>query len=262
MAPHLVEGREVDLLLSHVLEKPLSWLIAHGDDEVGEDQSLDFYRLAALRCDGQPLQYLIGRADFYGRTFSVDERVLIPRPETEFLVEECLRAVVAPRALVIDLGTGSGCIAITLKLEAPRTAVIATDCSLDAILLARENARRLSADVSFVVADLLDAFRGSFSMIVSNPPYIGAEDMSGLQREVLREPHMALTPGPDAYAIYRRLYRDACHLTREDASILVEIGFGQAGEVETIAGDSGWKVKSVVRDLAGIDRVVIAQRAR
>jgi len=260
VAKHSIEGREVDLLLAYLTGKNLAWLIAHNSDELSSEVASEFTRLMILRAAGQPLQYLIGSTEFFGREFVVDERVLIPRPETEFLIEESLRLALPGPGTIIDVGTGSGCIAITLKLERPPLAVVAIDRSFDALLVARENCRRLGANVHLVAGDVLGPFKGVVSMIVSNPPYIASDELPTLQREVQREPHMALSPGRDPFAIITRLYQESAALLPSYAYLLMEIGFEQSAKVRSIAESSGWRVESVIRDLAGIDRIVAATR--
>lgn len=257
---HGIERREIDLLLAHVLEKPLAWLFAHGDDEVPSELSAAAQSIFTRRAAGAPLQYLIGSTEFFGREFIVDERVLIPRPETELLVEETLR-VCPPDARIIDVGTGSGCIAVTLDLELQGARVVAIDRSLDAVVVARENARRLGAKVSFVQGDVLLPLHGKYDLVVSNPPYISSDGIASLQREVQQEPHLALSPGADALVIIRRLFEEAVDFVAPGGTMLLEIGYRQAVEVRSIAAGCGWEIVSIVPDLAGIERVVIAKRA-
>lgn len=197
------------------------------------------------RTAGEPLQYIRGRCDFYGREFLVDDRVLIPRPETELLVEQAIKR--APRgARVVDVGTGSGCIAISLSLDRPDLHVVAVDISVAALALAARNRDRLRARVAFAASDLLNAIRGA-DLIVSNPPYIPAADVETLQREVRdHEPRNALTPGPRGTEAIERL-------AKFGAPMIFEIGFGQIDEVRAIVD-----VVDVIDDLAGIPRVVVS----
>lgn len=191
------------------------------------------------------MQYIRGRCDFYAREFLVDDRVLIPRPETELVVEEAVRR--APRgATVVDAGTGSGCIAISLALERPDLRVIGVDISVAALALAKRNRDRLGARVELAASDLLDGIRHA-DLIVSNPPYIPAADIDGLQREVRdHEPRSALTPGPRGTEAIERLVKTGVPL-------IVEIGFGQLDAVRALT-----RVDAVVPDLAGIPRVVVS----
>lgn len=193
------------------------------------------------RAAGEPLQYIRGRCDFYGREFLVDDRVLIPRPETEILVEQAIQR--APRgARVVDVGTGSGCIAVTLALERPDLQVIGVDVSVAALAVAKRNRDRLGARVALAASDLLGSVR-SVDLIVSNPPYIPAADIDGLQTEVKdHEPRLALTPGPRGTEIIEQLLNSGY-------PTILEIGYGQ---LETLDVDES------IPDLAGIPRVVVS----
>jgi release factor glutamine methyltransferase len=195
------------------------------------------------RAAGEPLQYIRGRCDFYGREFLDDDRVLIPRPETEILVEEAIKRI--PRnARVADVGTGSGCIAVTLALERPDLRIVATDISVAALAVAKRNRDRLGAPVALVACDLLDAVR-AVDFLVSNPPYIPAADIPSLQTEVKdHEPRTALTPGPRGTEVIDRLLATGL-------PALIEIGYGQYDALRD-------RVDDVVDDLAGIPRVVIS----
>jgi release factor glutamine methyltransferase len=242
--------RDVDVLLGDLLGRSVAFVHAHGESEVDEER-LD--ALLRRRMTGEPLQYIRGRADFYGREFIVDDRVLIPRPETELLVEEALRRL--PRgARVLDIGAGSGCVSVTLALERPDLTVFAVDVSTAALAVARRNRERLGADLWLAASDVLDSLRGRFDAIVSNPPYIAGGDVPSLQTEVRdHEPHLALTPGSRGTEVIERLF--AAPL------VLVEIGFGQEEAVRTIARKRGYGVDAVIADLAAIPRVVVSSPA-
>jgi release factor glutamine methyltransferase len=218
----------------------VAWLFAHGEAEVDEHLIDDALR---RRAAGEPLQYIRGRCDFYGREFFVDDRVLIPRPETELLVEQAIKR--APHgARVVDIGTGSGCIAVTLALERPDLRVFATDTSIPALAVAKHNCKALGARVTFVACDLWDAM-GPMDLIVSNPPYIPEADIATLQTEVRdHEPRPALTPGPRGTEIIERLL---------DSGIptILEVGYGQYELLKS-------RVDEAIDDLAGIPRVVIS----
>ena len=240
--------RDADVLLADLLGRSVAYVHAHGELEVDD---APFDALMRRRVAGEPLQYIRGRAEFYGREFFVDDRVLIPRPETEILVEEGLRRL--PRdARVLDVGAGSGCIAVTLKLERPDLRVFAVDVSPPALAVARRN--RGNAHVLLAASDVLDSIRGTFDAIISNPPYIAAGEVPSLQIEVRgHEPHGALTPGPRGTEVIERLF--AAPL------VLMEIGFGQEAAVRAIAQSRGYQVDAVIPDLAGIPRVVVSSRA-
>lgn len=256
-----VNPRDVDLLLGDALQKPLTWLIAHDDEPLLAPVRQSVVDALQRRFDGEPLQYIRGRADFYASEFLVDARVLIPRPETELVVEEVLRRAFAGDR-VIDIGAGSGCIDVSIKCEMPSLRVFATDVSIDALALARTNARRLGANVHFAASDVLHAIRGTFRFVVSNPPYIPAADVATLATEVRgHEPLNALTPGPIGDEIIRRLFDESRSLLAPDGFLIFEIGFGQSDVVRERADEYGWEVVEIVNDLAAIPRVVVAQRA-
>ena len=247
-----INPRDVDLLLSDLTGKPITWLYAHGDAEVDEGA---LEPLLARRYAGEPLQYIRGRTEFYGRDFLVDDRVLIPRPETEGLVEAALER--APRdAMVIDVGTGSGCIAVTLSLERPDLHVIAVDKSIGALALASVNARRLEARVRFVASDVLSAIK-RVELVVSNPPYIAEHVVETLATEVRdHEPRMALTPGPRGTEVIEVILDQA-----RPAPVMLEISYGQDAEIRDVATEHGYRVDAILDDLAGIPRVVVLSAA-
>jgi release factor glutamine methyltransferase len=197
------------------------------------------------RAAGEPLQYIRGRCDFYGREFIVDDRVLIPRPETELLVEQAVAR--APRgARVVDAGTGSGCIAVSLALERPDLRVLGVDVSVAALAVAKRNRDRLGARVELAASDLLEAVREA-DLVVSNPPYIPAADIETLQTEVKdHEPRGALTPGPRGTEAIERLLH-------ANVPVIFEIGFGQLDAVRAMTA-----VDAVIDDLAGLPRVVVS----
>lgn len=247
-----INPRDVDLLLADLTGKPLSWVIAH------EDATVDEARLEAMlarRFAGEPLQYIRGKTEFYGREFIVDNRVLIPRPETEGLVEAAIARV--PRnATVIDVGTGSGCIAVTLALERSDVHMIGVDASLDALAVASSNAGRLGARVRFVASDVLTAIK-SVEFIVSNPPYIAAPIVETLATEVRDyEPRMALTPGPRGTEVIERILDQA-----QRAPVILEISYGQDAEIADVARAHGYRVDEILNDLAAIPRVVVLSAA-
>jgi len=249
--------RDVDLLLGDLLGRSLPWLISHGD-EPADAEALD--AMLARRYAGEPIQYIRGRSEFYGRDFFVDDRVLIPRPETELLVEATLDR--APRgARVVDVGTGSGCIALTLSLERPDLRVLGVDKSIAALAVAKRNRDRLQAPAHLAASDLLESIRKA-DVIVSNPPYIAEADVETLASEVREyEPHIALTPGPrGTEAIERILLLCGAGALAGDPLILMEVGFGQEQNVRDVAAAHGFTVDDFLNDLAGIPRVVVLSR--
>jgi release factor glutamine methyltransferase len=253
-----------ELVLAHVLSEEREYLYAH-DDRVLSEQELQMLEDRLYdRISGVPLQYIVGRQEFYGRYFRVNPAVLIPRPETEYIIEAVLELQgtrgLPPRPLsIIDVGTGSGCIAVTLALELPGTIVFAGDVSFEALLVARENAATLGAPVRFVCMDVLDALQTRFEFIVSNPPYVRRGELSRLQREVREhEPHVALFSPEDELAIYRRLVVGAEEMLNSGGHIIMEVGIGMDERVLSLFGPR-WDALPTKTDLQGIPRTVIAR---
>jgi release factor glutamine methyltransferase len=245
-----VTPRDVDLLLADVTGRSLAWLFAHGDESI---DSTPFEPLIERRFAGEPLQYIRQRMEFYSRDFHVDDRVLIPRPETEILVEAVI-ARAARNSKVIDIGAGSGCISVTLALERPDLHVFAVDASLGALLVTKRNRDALGARVSLAASNVLDAIGARFDLIVSNPPYIAEEEIATLSTEVRdHEPRMALTPGPRGTEVIDRIFASA-----RGAPVMMEIAYGQTDAVRQVAESHGYRIDEVLRDLAGIERVVVS----
>ncbi|MGA2186389.1 MAG: peptide chain release factor N(5)-glutamine methyltransferase [Bryobacteraceae bacterium] len=245
-----------EVLLARALRKDRVWLYAHGDKELGEIGWIHFGRYLHERMAGKPTQYITGRQEFYGREFRVDPAVLIPRPETEHVVEAALAAI-RPGMIVVDVGCGSGAIAVTLALET-QARVIATDISLEALHVAADNARRLGAAVEFIAGDLIAPLR-SAGAIVCNPPYVPTTDRSLLQREVRDyEPPVALFAGETGLEIYRRLTADAPRILENGGHLILELGYNLAEPVRGMLGE-GWSGVRLIPDLAGIPRVLTAQ---
>jgi release factor glutamine methyltransferase len=252
-----------ELVLAHVLSVEREHLYAH-DDRVLSEQELQMLEDRLYdRISGVPLQYIVGRQEFYGRYFRVNPAVLIPRPETEYIIEAVLdiqgtRGLPPGPLAIIDVGTGSGCIAVTLALELPGTQVFAGDVSFEALLVARENAATLGAPVRFVCMDVLDAIQTRFDFIVSNPPYVRRSELSRLQREVREhEPHVALFSPEDELAIYRRLIVGAEEMLKSGGHVIMEVGIGMDERVLSLFGPR-WDTLPTKTDLQGIPRTVIA----
>jgi release factor glutamine methyltransferase len=258
---------DAELLLRHVLGWDQATLYAEARALVPASEEGAFFSLVQKRGGRRPLQHLTGRQAFWGREFLVGPDVLIPRPETELLVEAALgrlRGVGQP--LVVDVGTGSGCIALSLAAERPDADVHATEISGPALAVARENARRLGLTdrVRFHEGDLLEPVRqlqGRLHLVASNPPYVDPLEAARLAPEVRdHEPAVALFPGPDPYALYRRLVPAAAVLLRPGGSLLLEIGQGMESEVVRLLVEAGLRVDRVIPDLQGIPRTILAER--
>jgi release factor glutamine methyltransferase len=229
-----------------------------------------FNAMLALRALRMPLAYILRRREFYSLELEVSPEVLIPRPETETLVSGALEFIAGRRDLrILDLGTGSGAIALALAVHAPDIAVVATDISPAALVIARANADRLgvTSRITFVLADCwspLDPATslGRFDLIVSNPPYIAEADLASLEPEVRQyEPRIALTPGSDPLSFYRRIITGVADHLEPDGSLMLELGYGQAHPVSEILHLTGMHELAIISDLAGIPRVLHAQKA-
>ena len=256
-------AREALLLLGHVLGRDEAWLLAHGDDAVASAHAERFRALVQRRAHGEPVAYLTGAREFWGRDFTVDARVLVPRPETEHLVEAALRlaATLPPRPRILDLGAGSGAIAVTLALELPEARVVAVDRSPGALALSARNARALGAtSLRLLAGDWAAALRvEEFDLLVSNPPYLDPQDPA-VQREVAaHEPPAALFAGRGGLDAYRALLTSVVG-ARPGTPLLLELGAGQAPALRALAPSRGWHLTAVVEDLAGIERVAELQR--
>lgn len=253
---------ELRLLLEHVTGWTRTQLISRGDQELTSEQLASFEQMLVARLAGEPIAYLLGEREFYGRSFAVAPGVLIPRPETEHLVEtafeHCNRA--APLK-VVDLGTGSGILAVTLALEAPAWSVCASDLSADALAIANNNAKALGAPVTFSQGSWYQALPAGtrYDLIVSNPPYITADDPHLEQGDLRFEPRGALTDDADGLSCLRELANGARDWLLPGGWLMVEHGFDQGDAVRALFSAAGLAGVATVRDLAGLDRITIGQ---
>ena len=260
--------REAGSLLSFILGKDRTFLISHAEDETDENSLARLREFVERRAAGEPLQYITGVQDFYGREFRVTHDVLIPRPETELLVEAALQKVGETGAapFICDVGTGSGCIAVTLLCEIVNARAVAIDKSPAALEIAKINAQNQSvADRTlFVVSDCfnsLDSRDYEFDLIVSNPPYVAGAALEGLQREVRdHEPLVALSPGGDGLSVIRRLIDEGPVFIKPNGYMLMEIGYDQGEAVESLINGSAWTLREIRPDLQGIPRIVVLQK--
>lgn len=249
-----------EVLLSHVLGVDRAGLYLR-DAPLDADEARAFGRALCLRCEGTPLQHLTGEQPFRRLILEVREGVFIPRPETELLVDHALQTIAGvaePR--VVDVGTGTGAIALAIASERPDARVIAVDRSPEALSLARDNARRLGLDVDVRAGDLLDdlgpEFDGTVDLVVSNPPYVRPEHYGALPEEVRRDPYEALIGGID---VMRRIAAGAQRLLRPGRALALEIGDDQLDEVRDVL--AGWRDVTGFPDLVGRERIVVARRA-
>jgi release factor glutamine methyltransferase len=234
-APFGPSTREAALLLGHVLGLSEAQVLARGGQPAGAAARRRFLGLLERRLGGEPVAYLLGEREFYGRSFAVDRRVLVPRPETEHLVEAALAARLPPAPRILDLGTGSGCLAVTLALELPAARVVATDLSPGALAVAAANVRRwqVKGRVALAAADVFAGLDlAAFDLVVSNPPYVDRRDASSLSPEVVDfEPPLALFAGERGEAVLAEIFAGAAALS-PGALVLVEIGHGQLPALE------------------------------
>ncbi|HTA45965.1 MAG TPA: peptide chain release factor N(5)-glutamine methyltransferase [Bryobacteraceae bacterium] len=247
-----------EVLLGHAVHCDRAYFYAHPEQELRQVEWLHYGRYLDERMKGKPTQYITRRQEFYGREFRLTKDVLIPRPETELLIETIVN-LRPGRGGIVDIGTGSGAIAVTLALELNRK-VIATDLSFEALGVAKDNAIRLCAAVEFLQADLLQPFAPeSVDILVSNPPYVPANDRASLQREVRDwEPAGALYGGPSGICVYERLIPDAIRVLRPGGILAFEFGFGQADPIRELV--AGWRNVQIFSDLAGIPRVMLCEK--
>ena len=254
-----VERLDAHLLLAHVLGQSRAWLLAHGDDPLSDDHAAAFGKLVARRAAGEPFAYLVGEREFHGLTLAVSDAVLVPRPDTETLVEWALELLAGPlretaRPAVLDLGTGSGAIALALKKACPCARVWAGERSVQALAVARGNAQRLGLDVRFAQGDWWDALVGepdvpAFDLVVSNPPYIAAGDPH--LAALTHEPLSALVAGDEGLADIRRIAEGAAGRLRAGGWLLFEHGWEQAAAVQALLQRIGFDEVSTRVDIEG-----------
>jgi release factor glutamine methyltransferase len=256
-AAALIGRVDARVLLAHVLDRPVSYLIAHPEQRLDGAQTGRWDDLVQRRRHGEPVAYLVGEREFYGRAFHVDARVLIPRPETELIIDLALAEWPQPPRRVLDLGTGSGALAVTLALEWTGTEVWAVDASEGALAVAQQNATRLGAPVTFVASSWFDGMTDAapFDLIVSNPPYVRAGDPHLSQGDVRFEPPSALAAGEDGLDDIRRILDGAPNFLRPHGRILFEHGYDQASDVRRLLHSAGFSNVRSWRDLADIERV-------
>lgn len=248
--------------MGHALHQNRTWIYAHSDELIPERAWIHFGRYLNERLRGKPTQYITHIQEFFGRDFFVDENVLIPRPETEHLVETALDQIRHTNpGTIVDVGTGSGAIAITVALESKRP-VLATDISVAALRIAERNRSTHKAPVSFVAADLLTAVApASIDLLLSNPPYVPGADAANMQQEVRDwEPHVALFAGDTGLEIYRDLLAQAQHAVKPKGFAIFELGYRSIDGVRAMLGQQ-WTEVQVVTDLAGWTRVLVLRRA-
>ena len=256
---------DAEVLARHVLQCDRATLLTRGRDPLPSGFERLFDSLVQRRIAREPLAYVIGHREFWGLEFEVTPAVLIPRPETELIVEEALAAMPVRDVVrrIIDVGTGSGCLAVVLAIEFPLATLVATDSSTAALEVAQRNCSRHSVTrVSLLHTNLLDGVAGPADLIVSNPPYVADGDAQSLPPEVVRyEPAAALFAGPDGLAVIRHLLDNAHQCVADNGRLIVEFGFGEEAGIRQAAGHTGWIVDHIRPDLQNIPRVAVLRRS-
>jgi release factor glutamine methyltransferase len=252
--------RETQWLLAHAWGVAEVWLRLHPESGVPEQVEHRFRDWIGRRAAGEPAHHLTGLCTFWSREFAISSKVLVPRPETELIVQVALELPITHSARVLDVGTGSGCLAVTLAAERPGWQVMAVDRSLAAIEIAAGNARRHQVPVQLLAGDLADALVGGFDLVVANLPYLPSGRLAGLPIEVRHDPLLALDGGDDGLALIRRLLTDLLRLLKECGGAVLELDQDQAEALTAVAEASGLVVARRVRDLAGSERVIVFQR--
>jgi release factor glutamine methyltransferase len=254
-----LERLDAQLLLLHALGKPSdarAWLLAHDTDLLNDEVAQRYLALSLRRAGGEPLAYIVGYKEFFGLTLQVDARVLVPRPDTETLVQwslDLLQAPAMPPApRILDLGTGSGAVALAIAHGLPTGEVVAVDASADALAVARDNAQRLTLNLTFIQSDWLQQVSGCFDLIASNPPYIASADPH--LPALVHEPLEALTAGIDGLDDLRQIARQAPTHLNAGGWLLLEHGYDQAEAVRQLLAGQGFLQVQSRRDLAGIER--------
>lgn len=253
--------RNMQLLVAHQLKCSRIDLYLQFDRPLDDKDLAPLREALRRRGEGVPIQHLLGTVDFHRREFGVDARALIPRPETEELVERVLKLPLPPEPQVLDMGTGSGVLGLTLAAETHGHATLA-DVSPEALALARENAGRLAiTNATFVVSDLFEHVPGNFNLIVANLPYVAEGERAQMDREVLHDPHLALFSGADGLDLIRRFIPDAFRHLKPGGWLAMEIGYDQAAVVQQLLESAGFSDVEVFADLSKIPRFPIARKA-
>jgi release factor glutamine methyltransferase len=262
---------DAEILLAHIFMRDRAWLIIHRDESLDEAQRTLFEDAVNRRTRREPLQYITGKQEFWGLDFSVTPDVLIPRPETELVVEAALKIIQTEggQVTIVDLCVGSGCIAVSLAKETDAACIFATDKSDRALAVARENARKhdVSDRIRFLEGDLFGPLaeldlHGMVDIIVSNPPYVRSGDLSALQPEVKDfEPELALIAGPKGTEIQQRIIGTAPEFLKKHGALIMEMGQGQSEALMRMVNDAGrYEIPEIMNDLAGIERVIVARK--
>lgn len=247
-----------EIALQYILECNRSYLHLNANHELSNDQLDKYNQVKTKYFQGMPLQYAIGKWNFYGYDFIVDSNVLIPRPETEILVEEILKQS-KEGSKILDIGTGSGAIAISLKKEKETLHITASDISLDSLNIAIKNAKEIDAEIKFIHSDLFENIYDKFDIVVSNPPYLTEEEYLHVDKLLYNEPKLALVGGELGYEIYERIIEDAKTYLEKNGKLFFEIGYTQANKISELLSKNGYNNIKVIKDYSGLDRIVIGE---
>ena len=257
---------EAELVLTHVLNCNRMSLYLNKDINLDRDKSRLLSSILKRRISGEPVQYILGETEFMGLKFKVDKRALIPRPETEILVEQALEqlkqmGISSPK--ILDLGTGSGCIAVSIAKNLNRPDVWASDISTEALRLAQENACFNNVEIKFIQGDLFDALKfkeDKFDLIVSNPPYVSTGEFNSLAKEIFFEPELALKAGVDGLDFYRRIISKAADYLKNNGLLIFEVGINQAYLVKKMLEKEGFGQLTLIKDYNNIERIIMAKK--
>lgn len=253
-----LDRNEIFIILEYVLNKSKPEILTNLTYEIAKHEKEKIYEIVDRRLNNEPLQYITHNQYFYGNKFYVNENVLIPRADTEILVEEVLK-IADLEDNILDLCTGSGCIAISLKKANQKLNVSASDISTDALTIAMINSKINNVNIDFVKSDLFNNIKQKFNIIVSNPPYIKTKDIEELQKEVKKEPMLALDGGNSGLEYYEKIIENAKKYLTDKGVIALEIGYDQAEEVRNILEKNNFKDIKVIKDYGNNDRVIIAK---
>lgn len=257
---------EAELVLTHLLNCDRMSLYLNKDLSLDKDKSILLSLILKRRIIGEPVQYILGKTEFMGLEFKIDNRALIPRQETEILVETAISqlkqmGIVLPK--IIDLGTGSGCIAVAIAKAFSHSDMWASDISTAALQLAKENAHLNNVEIKFIQSDLFNAFKpkdDKFDLIVSNPPYVTTEEFSSLAKEISFEPELALKAGIDGLDFYRRIVSQAGAYLKKNGLLILEVGLGQAYFVKEMLEKERFDQIILIKDYNNINRIVVAKK--
>lgn len=244
-------------ILSIVLKKDKSYILAHIDEKIKERDLKKFKEIVKKLKNGIPLAYILKEETFYGLKFKLKEGVFIPRPETEFLVDYVLKLKLKKNSKILDIGTGSGAIAVSLKKFNKKLKVFASDISPVALFQAKKNAKLNKTKIFFFLGDLLKPIKGKFDIIVSNPPYISKDFMKELPENVKKEPGIALNGGKDGLRIINKILKEAKDRFKKDGLLIMEIGEGQIEKIKEKAKKIGYNFIETIKDFSNIERIVI-----